>query len=128
SVDASSALGTATTTDGGITWTIPILANISGFSDATGSLVDGIYRATLHASMLSGFSGTDTTTEFHRLFGDLLGSKTVNNANYLRFLRAYNTSTGDTNYNANFDYQANGTINNADYLQFRSRYGKVFTY
>ena len=47
--DASAALGVPVTSDGGITWTVPILTNTS-FSDKAGSLSDGIYTVTIHAA------------------------------------------------------------------------------
>jgi len=140
--DASSALGTPTTTDGGLTWVFPLNASqtpapspfvqfgIGATSTTAVSLVDGIYTVTVHANLVNGAGGThlaaDSALNFHRLFGDVAAPfKSVNNADYLQFRNAF--GSGGV-YNKNFDYNADGQVNNADYLQFRNRFGKVFTY
>ena len=64
----------------------------------------------------------------HRLFGDINGSKNVNNADYGQFRNAFNSSTGQAAYVSAFDFDGNGVINNADYGQFRNRFNKTFTY
>ena len=130
--DASVALGTPVSTDGGITWTIPVLANTT-FSDATSSLKDGIYTVTVHAANVKDagnniLTGGDQTLTSHRLFGDINGSKNVNNADYGQFRNAFNSSTGQAAYVSAFDFDGNGVINNADYGQFRNRFNKTFTY
>jgi len=135
--DASSALGTPVTTDGGLTYTIPVVAS-SFTQTASGgtvivSLVDGIYTVTVHASSVNGPGGThlaaDASTNFHRLFGDKDGNKTVNNGDYAPFRAAFgSTQAGGAPYNRIFDFDLNGSINNGDYGPFRARFGKVFTY
>jgi len=129
--DATSALGTPVSNDGGITWKIPVLAN-TAFSDAFSSLQDGIYRLTVHAnkvtdSNLQQMPGDQSLT-FHRLFGDINGNKTVNATDYNLFRAAFGKTTNDIGYNPYFDYNDNGNINAFDYNQFRGRFGKQFTY
>lgn len=126
-------VGSAASPDGGITWIITFAKNAS-HTDTTGSLQDGIYSLSLNASTITSKTGGATlgagalTTTFHRLFGDYLGKKTVNNAAYLAFKATYGKSTGQAGFNADFDYFDSGTINNASYLQFVRRYGKLFSY
>ncbi|MDB5357482.1 MAG: hypothetical protein JWN24_3935, partial [Phycisphaerales bacterium] len=46
--DASAALdfAHATTPDGGLTWVVPFVKSVAGFTDGSGSLVDNVYAAT----------------------------------------------------------------------------------
>ncbi|HZL34542.1 MAG TPA: dockerin type I domain-containing protein [Tepidisphaeraceae bacterium] len=129
--DATSALGTPTSDDGGMTWVIPILPN-TAYSDATGSLKDGIYGLTVHGGQVSDSANQhlagDQTFEFHRLFGDINGDKTVNLIDYRAFKNSFLSSTGDSNWNPNFDVNGDGTINLTDYRSFKSNYLKQFTY
>jgi hypothetical protein len=130
--DASAALGTPTTSDGGITWTLPIIAN-TAFSDPTGSLKDGIYKITVHSTLVTdslnrGLSGGDQSTTFHRLYGDIDGNKTVNSADYFSFKAAFGSSTGQAGFNADFDFDGNGKINSSDYFKFKANFGRKFTY
>ncbi|HZL34925.1 MAG TPA: choice-of-anchor tandem repeat GloVer-containing protein [Tepidisphaeraceae bacterium] len=126
--DASAALGTPASSDGGITWSIPVLAN-TPFSDATGSLRDGTYTLNIHgASVTSTSTGTpmalDSSITFHRLFGDYDGNGIVNNADYRQFVRSFLATRDSPSYSALFDYDGNGTIDLSDYRQFKLRYGK----
>ena len=131
--DASSALGTPISPDGGVTWMIEIVSGTS-FSDATGSLVDGIYQVTLHASAVIGnftaqtLQGGDQSINFHRLFGDINGDKAVNNADFFQFKAAFGSKTGQANYNPDLDFDLNGTINNADFFKFKANFGRRFVY
>jgi fibronectin type 3 domain-containing protein len=134
--DVSAALGTPVSNDGGFTWIIPVLPGVAGLTDATGSLSDGIYTLTAHASGASGITDTanhalasgDVVQTTHRLFGDANGNKTINNADYGPFRNAFGSSVGQTAYVSYFDFDNNGVINNADYGQFRNRFGKTFAY
>lgn len=130
--DASAALGTPTSSDGGFTWVIPVLAN-TAFSDSTGSLNDGIYKATLHWSLVAGASNTaigggDQSIIFHRLFGDIDGNGTVNSADFFKFKTAFGSTLGQSSFNSNFDFDQNGKINSSDYFKFKSNFGKHFSY
>ncbi|MDB5357084.1 MAG: hypothetical protein JWN24_3537 [Phycisphaerales bacterium] len=130
--DASAALGAPSSSDGGLTWTIPIVTS-SAFS-AFGSLTDGVYTATIHATLVTDafgqtLSGGDQTKTFHRLYGDINGDKKISNADFTFFSNAYNASFGPANYNPYFDFtNKNAKIGNSDFTQFANRYNKQFTY
>jgi hypothetical protein len=135
--DASSALATPTTPDGGLTWVwtfrsgSPFMQLGTGGAP-TGSLVDGIYTMTLDRTKVAAESGVPLTADFsftfHRLFGDAQGSKNVNNADFISFRSAFGKTSADPAYNPEFDFDGNGTVNNADFIQFRTRFGKAFNY
>jgi Legume lectin domain/Bacterial lectin len=131
--NASAALGTPTTSDGGLTWVVPILHS-TPFSDASGSLTDGIYAATVHATLVTDafgqhLTGGDQTRTFHRLFGDINGDKKISNADFTFFSNAFGSSFGQARYNRYFDFAGlNATISNADFTQFSNRFGKSFVY
>ena len=128
--DATPALGTPTTPDGGATWIFKFVANTQ-FVDSTGSLLDGIYTATINQAkvIVSGgnsLSGASTGFTFHRLFGDINGDGTVNSADYFQFKKAFGSKAGSALYAAGFDFDDNGTINSTDYFKFRADLGKKF--
>lgn len=93
-----------------------------------GSLQDGRYTLTVHASGVSDGTGnvltSDSTTSFFRLFGDINGNGATNNYDYGVFLTSYGRELGDANYLTAFDFNGNGAVNNYDYGQFFSRYGQ----
>ncbi|HWE97952.1 MAG TPA: dockerin type I domain-containing protein [Tepidisphaeraceae bacterium] len=129
--DASAALGTPTTSDGGLTWTIPIVAT-SAFS-SFGSLTDGIYTATVHAALVTDafnqhLSGGDQTKTFHRLFGDLNGDQRVNSLDYGLFTAAFGSKSTQANYVIYFDFNHDGRVNALDYGQFGADFGKSLVY
>jgi ELWxxDGT repeat protein len=134
--DISTTLAAPTTPDGGRTWRFTF-AGASPFVQKTprgvptGSLVDGIYRITLDpAKVTAGGVAMDSSAglTFHRLFGDINGSKVVNAADYNLFRPAFGRVSADPAYNAAFDFDGNGAVNAADYNQFRSRFGKGLAY
>jgi hypothetical protein len=129
--DASSALGTPASSDGGLTWVVPIQA--SGAFSGFGSLADGIYTATVHAGLVTDsfnqqMAGGDQTKTFHRLFGDINGDKRVNATDYQRFSAAFGSSNLTANYNVYFDFNHDGRVNATDYQQLSTRFGKSFVY
>ncbi|MDB5298692.1 MAG: ale, partial [Phycisphaerales bacterium] len=129
--DASAALGTPTTSDGGLSWTIPIVTT-SAFS-AFGSLTNGIYTATIHAGLVTNafnqhLSGGDQTKTFHRLFGDLNGDQRVNAVDYGMFTAAFGSNSTQANYVVYFDFNQDKRINALDYGQFAADFGKSFVY
>jgi hypothetical protein len=134
--DASSALAAPTTQDGGKTW-VYTFAAASPFVDktsigaSTGSLVDGIYTLSVDPTKVAA-NGVAMTTggtlTFHRLFGDINGTKNVNAGDYNLFRGAFGKNSTQAGYNAAFDFDNNGTVNAGDYNQFRARFGKAFTY
>ncbi|MDB5298619.1 MAG: Thermophilic serine proteinase precursor, partial [Phycisphaerales bacterium] len=125
--DASSALGTPTSPNGGFTWVVPIKA-ASAFS-AFGSLTDGVYTTTVHASLVTDaygqhLTGADQTKTFHRLFGDVNGDMRVNATDYQQFTAAFGSSNLTANYLVYFDYNHDNRINANDYQQFSANFGK----
>ena len=128
--DISSALNTATTTDGGLTWTITFAAGTSN-TDASASLIDGIYSFSINNSDVTSngvaLTGSNTYT-FHRLYGDVTGVGAVNNADARDFSEAYGAAAGSANYNAALDFGGAGAnINNTDARDFSLRYGQTFS-
>jgi uncharacterized repeat protein (TIGR03803 family) len=121
----SGVLGTPAAVAGGngTQWVVPVLAG-TAYTDAGGSLNDGIYTLTLSGVSSSGL----TSLTFHRLYGDTDGNKTVNALDYSKFKNAFGTSTGSTAYNPDLDFDNNGNINALDYAQFKKRFGTTFTY
>jgi hypothetical protein len=130
-VDASIALGTPHSSDGGQTWTIPVVTD-TAFSDHTGSLLDGVYRLRIkaeHVNTPDGPMAADfTSASFHRLFGDINGTKNVNASDYNSFRTAFGGTSGDAAYKSAFDFDDNGVINAGDFNQIRARFGKSVTY
>ncbi|MDB5354994.1 MAG: hypothetical protein JWN24_1447, partial [Phycisphaerales bacterium] len=124
----------ATTPDGGLTWVVPFVKSVAGFTDGSGSLVDNVYAATVHATLVTDaygqhLAGGDQVKNFHRLYGDVNGDKRISNADFTFFSNTYNASFGQANYNRYFDFAGlNGKISNADFTQFSNRYGKSFVY
>ncbi|MDB5300985.1 MAG: hypothetical protein JWO87_2648 [Phycisphaerales bacterium] len=129
--DASAALGTPSSSDGGLTWVVPIKTT-SAYS-ALGSLTDGVYTTTVHASLVvdtygQHLTGGDQMKTFHRLFGDINGDKRVNATDYQQFTAAFGSNNLAANYVVYFDYNHDNRINATDYQQFSGRFGKAFVY
>ncbi len=133
--DVSAALtSTPTTPDGGLTWRFAV----SGAFTQFGSLLDGIYTLSVDPARVSALgvalSGNPTppavtpALTFHRLYGDVNGSKDVNNGDFALFRSAMGKSAGDAGFNPAFDFDDSGAVNNADYAQFRNRFLKSFSY
>jgi hypothetical protein len=81
------------------------------------SLADGRYTLTYAgATVLS-------SAQLWRLFGDQYGMASVTAADQKAFMAAYRSRRGQANYNAYFDFDANGTIDTSDYYQFLRREG-----
>jgi hypothetical protein len=136
--DATAALAAPTTPDGGKTWVFTFAAASpfvqKGPTGApTGSLVDGVYRLSIDPAKVTADGGVAMAAApppftFHRLFGDVTGNGSVNNADYGQLRNTFGKGGGDPAYNAAFDFDDSGTVNNADFAQFRARYGRAFTY
>jgi hypothetical protein len=136
--NASAVLGTPTTVDGGVSWTYAFVAGnpfmqTTNTGVPTGSLVDGIYRLSVDPTKVTAggvaMAAAPTPLTFHRLFGDVNGSKDVNNADFGPFRNAFSKATGQAGFNAAFDFDNSGTVNNADFGQFRNRFLRLtFTY
>ena len=114
----------------GMTWVV----TFDGDPVIGGSLPDGVYDLTVVAARVHAGTNTGPTmvtnylTTFHRLFGDINGSGSVNNLDFGQFRNSFLKSVGDAAYNPAFDFDNSGSVNNADFGQFRGRYGKAFTY
>jgi hypothetical protein len=128
--NASAALGTPTSADG-LTYVIPILPG-TAFSNANGSLEDGIYTLNLVGNNINNSSAQplpgNQSLAFHRLFGDIDGSKRVNATDYNAFRNSFGATSIDPAYNQFFDINDSGRINAVDYNEFRNRFGKIYTY
>jgi hypothetical protein len=94
-------------------FTLTVLGN-QVFND--GGLLDGDGDGT---------SGGDSVTSLYRLYGDVTGDRAVNGADFALFRTAFGTATGDSSYNAAFDFNGDGVINGADFAFFRSNFGSV---
>ncbi|MDB5353667.1 MAG: hypothetical protein JWN24_120 [Phycisphaerales bacterium] len=140
--DASSALdfAHASTLDGGMSWVIPFIKSVRGFTDGSGSLVDNVYAATIHASLVTDVFGQslvagDEVKNFHRLYGDVTGDGKVSNADFTFFSNTFGLTAGQSGYNRYFDFVGStvllplgSKIGNADFTQFSNRFGKQFNY
>jgi hypothetical protein len=105
------------------------ILTFSGAGTNCGSLADGRYTLTLHASMVhaaSGLtlSGGDSILNFFRLFGDVDGDGYVSTADLACFRKALNKKSTDVGYLAYIDFDGDGVITAADYAQFNLRLGK----
>ncbi len=133
-------------TTNNITWTITFIGNtdpsIPGDPfDGFASIRDGVYdlvvdTAFVHPLGVPSVSGTtETTTTFHRLFGDATGEQLpVIGNNHVTlgaiddnfaFRSSFNNPTG---YLAYFDYDGDGVIGIQDNFQFRSRFNQPLTW
>jgi hypothetical protein len=86
--------------DAGTTWDVLPKGNTE-----FGSLQDGVYQLCV---------GEVPVATFHRLFGDIDGSKSVNTSDTGPFGLAFLSSEGDPNYVAAFDYNQDGSIDGED--------------
>jgi hypothetical protein len=130
--DVTAALGALTPIGDGSQWYVPIVAAGSVSTEASG-LGDGIYTLVVHAVAVAAanrgaLAGGDASFTFHRLFGDTDGNKTVNNADFGSFRRAFSAGLSSAAYVLFLDVENNGVINNGDFGPFRNRYGRSLTY
>jgi subtilisin-like proprotein convertase family protein len=96
-------------------------------SDTTfGSLNDGRYTLTVHADQVQSLAGAnlaaDSTTNFHRYYGDSNGDATVDIADFGLFSGTFNLNSSQTGFLAYFDYNDDGTIDIADFGQLSIRF------
>lgn len=123
---------TALTTDDNIHWVLTF-ENGSGASAPGGSIGDGVYDSTIDASKVTPvLSDGDTMAAnrvdtFWRLYGDLDGNETVNNADSRAFSQSFNQSNGSSQYVPAFDYNDDGTINNADSRHFAQNFNVTYS-
>ncbi|MGD1277561.1 MAG: CARDB domain-containing protein [Tepidisphaeraceae bacterium] len=91
-----------------------------------GSLANGRYVLTVHASKVSAAGGaqlsSDQMLNFWRFFGDFYGTGSVNNADKTLFTQVYRGQA--TAYLAYFDYDGNGVLNATDTNAFNQDFGR----
>jgi hypothetical protein len=116
---------------------VSVTLTFTGTGLESGSLPDGTYRLTILADTARGANGTpldadgdglpggDLTLQFHRLFGDINGDKTVNLVDLTALRAAFGAISNNANYVAAFDFNGDGAINLTDLTQFRNRFGVI---
>ncbi|QDV47957.1 hypothetical protein Enr13x_78690 [Stieleria neptunia] len=105
-------------------------------TDASGSLLDGIYVLTVKDSHVrdlasnsldgdsDGSGGGDAIDEFFRMFGDSDSDRDVDSQDYGRFGLTFLQQIGDSSFNASFDHDGDGDVDGQDYGQFGLRFLK----
>jgi hypothetical protein len=126
------------------TWTVTFSGNTEDGADGLKSLKDGVYDLNIDAAKVHplgtpgvSMAGNSTTT-FHRLFGDSNPPSTpsggtagadfqaiVNTGDNLAFRSAFNNPAA---YKSHFDFNGDGVINTGDNLQFRNRFNRGLTW
>jgi hypothetical protein len=89
-----------------------------------GSLADGLYELTLTPNLITDAVGqtlAPVVYRFRRLFGDSDGNGRVDVRDQTAFLAALNSSLGQSNYRAHFDFDGDGVISTLDQDQFLLR-------
>lgn len=87
--------------------------------ETNGSLIDGNYELNVTGGGLE----EDIEVAFHRLYGDVNGDRSVNEADRDVFLAAYRTYVGNPNYRDYLDFDLNNVINGTENFQFTRRFG-----
>ncbi len=103
----------------------------SGSATEFGSLKDGVYTLTILANKIStggvnlagdGTPGSDYTTTFKRLYGDIDGNGTVSSADFALFGASFGQSFGVGG--SAFDFNNDGTVDGStDFARFGSNFG-----
>lgn len=68
--------------------------------------------------------GTTEADRFYSLYGDVEGDRVVGLSDFNSFRRAFGKSTGDSEFDPDFDFDGNGTIALSDFNAFRTRFGQ----
>jgi regulation of enolase protein 1 (concanavalin A-like superfamily) len=119
--------------DGTNSWSFNVNVTQSGGTTVAvldvGELTDGNYTLTVFGDNVTdvigrpldgnanGTPGGNYVFQFHRLFGDVDGDRTVSALDFNAFRQSYGTSVFA------FDFDGDGLVNAADFNQFRTRYG-----
>jgi hypothetical protein len=107
---------------------------------SSGSLVDGDYRLTIDAALVSYFGvgldgnndgrgggdyvfGESPTDQFFRKFGDIDGSTLVDLFDFAVFRSAFGRPANDPGYASGFDSNDDGLIDLFDFAAFRANFG-----
>jgi hypothetical protein len=133
---------------GGVVNVTPTIDNSSGnsvvtltfsgsFVESSGSLADGNYQLTTFGDQIQTISGLDfdadgdgvaggnavfgdtEADDFFRLFGDVTGDRVVNVFDLLGFRNAWQSQTGDADFEKGYDSNGDGIIDIFDLLRFR---------
>jgi rhamnogalacturonan endolyase len=120
---------TWSTADGGLSYTV----TFSGNNTFNGSLADGVYDLTLHASLITDawsqpLSGGDQTTTFHRLYGDANGDALIDGADLGAFATGFGLTAASPTFPAYFDIDGDGKIDGVDLGNFATNFGKRYRY
>jgi subtilisin-like proprotein convertase family protein len=107
-----------------------IEAILSFLSDTQfGSLVDGRYTLTVHANQIQNLAGTNmtsnSTTQFHRYYGDVNGDAQVDGLDFSAFSSTFNLMTGNAAFLGYLDVNGDGVIDGFDFSQFSGRFNTV---
>lgn len=110
-------------------------------SSEFGSLPDGIYDLSINSSLITDdfgqFPPSAPTTTFHRLFGDINGDRSVNQADKDRFvftpplnrdIRSARPPRAPADLLPAFDFNNDGIIDLTDFTAFSQRLGQQLTY
>ena len=107
------------------------------FVESSGSLADGNYQLTTFGDQIQTISGLDFDADgdgvaggnavfgdteadnFFRLFGDVTGDRVVNVFDLLGFRNAWQSQTGDADFEKGYDSNGDGIIDIFDLLRFR---------
>lgn len=93
------------------------------------SVADGRYTLTIRAGKVTdaatgGALAADSTSAFHRLYGDLDGDGTYDRAVRIRVKELLGYQAGDPEYDAALDYDGNGKIDAVDELEAVRHWGR----
>lgn len=105
---------------------MPFTVNLDNSGPATvatldfAPLSDGLYTVTVLGTAVTDAIGqampANNSLEFHRLFGDIDGDRTVGNADFLAFRLAFLSNTPA------FDFDGDSLVGTEDFLAFRLRF------
>jgi uncharacterized repeat protein (TIGR01451 family) len=106
-----------------------VTLSFSGGLTEYGSLVDGNYQLKLAAGLFQGGGPggaglpAGVSENFWRLYGDVLGHRTIDSANVAVFMAAYRSKRGMPNYREYLDFNNDGYVDSVDYYQLLRRNG-----
>lgn len=95
------------------------------------SLADGNFELTVAAALVTAGNqamavdhsyGSDASDMFFRYFGDSDGDRDVDGQDYGRFGLTFLKSSGESGFDASFDFDADGDVDGQDYGQFGLRF------
>jgi hypothetical protein len=114
--------------------TVATLTFANGTDPGSGSLSDGGYTLTVRGDRITdsagyaldgdgnGIVGGNSTTAFHRYYGDINGDRRVDIADFGMFSTTFGLHTGQPGFNVACDFNGDGVIDIADFGQFSIRF------